>query len=163
MLRVVYSFPACSFYNVFYLKFLSVDGWTLHDARCSFCNAFQWRKHNRSNLGANDCTVQIASCKNLTVTFDFLNFWHFYTFVLSVSLQVCYKRVNWPLTAFQPAIFYGRHASSRRKAINYSLSFFTEKVKPSFVTSGIARQYCKAEPRMTLSESRVARWCWLLY
>ena len=31
-------------------------------------------KHNRSNLGANDCTVQIASCKNLTVTFDFFKF-----------------------------------------------------------------------------------------
>ena len=63
------------------------------------------RKHNRSNLGANDCTVQIACCKNFMVTFDFFNFWHFYTFVLSVSLQVCYKRVNWPLTAFQPAFF----------------------------------------------------------
>ena len=25
-LRIVYSFPACSFYNVFYLKLLSVDG-----------------------------------------------------------------------------------------------------------------------------------------
>ena len=41
--------------------------------------------------------------KNLTVTFDFFNFWHCYTFVLCVGLQVCYKRVNWPLAASKPS------------------------------------------------------------
>ena len=117
--RIVYSLPAFSFYNVFYLKFLSVDGWKLHDARCSFCNAFQWSKRNRSNFGANDCTVQIASCKNLMVAFDFFNFWHCYTFVLCVGLQVCYKRVNWPLTASKPSWQACILSSSRRKATNY--------------------------------------------
>ena len=62
---------------------------------CLFYNAFggQWLH------GANGILQKSDGC-----VWFFLNFWHIYSFVLTVSLQVCYKRVNLPLTAFQPAI-----------------------------------------------------------